>query len=125
MATTTDEYGDYVKAMAAAFPRLRPLRDFIDCPAPSICQTDRITVFDVSGDGDLSTSEFHTVNNEAEGSNALNQKLNSTPQDLADRIVVVSHLTPVTARLLGLRYDLSADFLNDTISTKPIRHNSA
>jgi hypothetical protein len=112
MMTAPDEYGDYVKAMAAEFPRLNPLHDFMNRTAPENCQPDNITVFDLSTTGELDTSEFCTVNNEVEGGSALMEKLKSTTQGLADRIVVVSHLTPITARVLGLRYDLSADLLN-------------
>ncbi|KAK0633939.1 hypothetical protein B0T14DRAFT_551045 [Immersiella caudata] len=112
MAMTPDEYGDYVKEMATRSPHLRPLRAFMDREAPYRCAPDKITVFDVLTDGSLHEAGFHTVGSEINGSAALAAKLKRMPKDLASRVVSVCHLTPATAKILGSRYDLSADFFN-------------
>lgn len=114
MAATTGEYLDYVGALAADIPRLRPLRDFLRQAAPVDVQPDNINVFDVSTSGVLQREQFHTTN-DSEGKNdieALMQKLGSTSPDLGLRVISVSHLTPSAVGILGSQFDLSADFFS-------------
>lgn len=117
MAITREQYPEYVRALAARFPHLAPLRTFVSRRRPWRCQPDRITVFDVDIGGTLSKAQFQTiplplVEATHRGLEALAAKLENVPDTVSTRIITVSHLSPHAAALLGSRYDLSADFLN-------------
>ncbi|KAK5651883.1 hypothetical protein OQA88_11542 [Cercophora sp. LCS_1] len=122
MAVTPTEYIQYVKALAADFPHLKPLQWFTEKATPKNVQADSIHVFDVSTSGELTREHFGTVSGvDASTGSKLLSKLAAHPPDLDVRVVSVSHLTPTAASILGSYYNLSADFLNAHLPQHPSR----
>lgn len=66
----------------------------------------------LDGPSEARISDERASDETPSGSAALADKLNTTPEGLNARVITVSHLTPTTAKILGSRFDLSADFLN-------------
>lgn len=105
------DYGDYVNHLCKEFPHLKPLKAFLNLKEPTGCVPDCITVMDASRDGNFQKEQFSTVGQTDQGQQ-LTEKLKNHPLDLETRVICVSQLTPVSAKILGQRYNLSADFLN-------------
>jgi len=115
MAAGPEEYAEYVMALAADFPLLAPLHNFVAravMPRPFYWKPDLVTIRDLSKSGTLDKAEFRNVLPTSSQYAELATKLENVPDDLSTRIITVSPLTPTTAKLLGSRYDLSADFLS-------------
>jgi hypothetical protein len=114
------DYTAYVGELYNDFPHLKPLYDFLNLEVPTACIRDNITIFDVSATGEMNKRQFYTVGS-AENGHALVSHLERNPSDGGTRIISVSQLTPTSAKILGSRYDLRADFLNGHLPGVSIR----
>lgn len=105
------DYGQYVNHLYLDFPHLAPLVEFLNLEEPAGCVPDCIKVMDTSKDGKFEKEQFSTTGQTGQ-SQQLTDKLNHNSPDLETRVVCVSQLTPTSAKILGTRYNLSAEFLN-------------